>query len=291
METCCLCRLDGLLHLFAELAAEIYPDGEQFVTPEGAVRFGLGVFLLAGLLVFKGIVVVAALIAVIAMHLLTYLSILFWPLSWAAWASHGQARAYGSFGLYIFGVLLALSIIQSLILRFLVYLPLGESIAGTAGSIVLIIFGIGFALVYLPWKLLEKAQVAAALKLGREPTERAMQRAPGEVKRITREFHDRAGQRLPVGSSGGATGGGSSGSSSASSEASSGSRGKGGNGGSSQSGDSTPSKSSGGSSEPADESTQYGDSSRENRKQPIPLHENRKFSEIEKDRIDRKVNS
>ncbi|WP_157972532.1 hypothetical protein [Saliphagus sp. LR7] len=284
----------ALLHLFAELAAEIYPDGEEFATPEGGVRFGLGVLLLLGLLVAKGVVVVAALVAVITMHFLTYLSVLFWPLSWAAWASHGQARAYGSFGLYILGVLLALSTVQSLILRFLVRLPLGESIAGTAGSLILIVFGIGFALVYLPWKLMEKAHVAAALKLGREPTERVMQNAPAEVHHLARHYRQGVRQKMNGNENSTAGGGSSDGSNSVSNEASPSSGSKGGgseSGGSSTSSDSAPSEGNGGSSASPDESTQGGDSNPENRRQPLELRKKQTFSEMRKDRIDREVNS
>ncbi len=291
----------GLLHLFAELAQEIYPDGEQFISVDGAVRFGLGVIVLAVLVFFKGIIVIAALVAIIAMNFLTYVVGLFWPLMWAAWASHGQARAYGSFGLFIFGGLLALSIIQSIILRFLIFLPLGESVAGTAGSIVLIAFGVGFALAYLPWKFLQKAQLAASIKMGREPTEKALDRtvhrAPGEVKRIASDFYDRgSGEQTTLDQystgSGWTSGirdrfGRSSGGSSTDSGGS-------GDGGSptSTTGDGGGSSSRSGSSDGSTGQSVETSNTNQNSVDPIDAdYEHQTFDEMEKERIDRILNS
>ncbi|MFC4989617.1 hypothetical protein [Saliphagus infecundisoli] len=287
----------ALLHLFAEVAQGIYPDGEQFVTPDGAIRFGLGLYLLAILLIFKAIVVVAALVSVIMLHLLTYLSILFWPLSWAAWATHGQAHAYGSFGLFVFGSLLALSVIQSVILRFLIYLPLDGSIAGTAGSIVLILFGLAFALVYLPWKMLEKAHVAAALKLGKGPAQdvgQRMRQAPGEVHHLARHYRAAYDQRSGGGGGGGDGGGGRGGGDGGGGRGGGdggGGRGGGDGGGGSGGGDGGGGGGEDGKSEQESSSTQDGDSSQENRRPRIKSRKKKTFSEIQKDRIERKVNS
>lgn len=155
------------LHLFGELASDIVPQGAEFTQSfTDFSRFGVGV-IFAALLVFLATNVVAlGLIAIFMIYVLAHIAVLFWPIMWAAWSSSGQARSYGSMGIYIYGTLLALSLIQAMFLLVMFHIPWDQGPMGPLGGLLGITAGLLFALVYFPIMMLKQAHIAAAVGLG-----------------------------------------------------------------------------------------------------------------------------
>lgn len=155
------------LHLFGELAVSIVPEGQQFTAGFGEFsQFGMGV-LLGAILVFVATTVVAlAILAIVAVYVLAHVVVLFWPFMWAAWASHGQARSYGSTGIYLYGTVCAISVIQAFFLLAMFQIPWLEGPLGPLGGLVGLTAGLLFSLVYFPVMLLKQAHLAGAVGLG-----------------------------------------------------------------------------------------------------------------------------
>lgn len=154
------------LHLFNSLAIEIAPSGADFTASFGNMaRLGLGLF-------FGGIVVIissssfaAGLLSIIFTDGLVYISYAAWGLIWAAWASSGQARGYGLQGIYTFGALGALALMQALVLDVIFNIPWTGS-AGPLAALTGTAVGLAIAYIFLPVVFLRQTVSSAAMAIG-----------------------------------------------------------------------------------------------------------------------------
>jgi hypothetical protein len=116
--------------------------------------------------VYSSVVLIGILVLAVQ-YFLTHVVVFFWPLAWAAWSLGGYPRSLGTLNIYLWGTLIALNVIQSLLLRMLFELPWGSTDAATAlMSFAATIAGLLVALVLLPYTLLKQSTVGAAVGLG-----------------------------------------------------------------------------------------------------------------------------
>lgn len=155
------------LHLFGELATSIVPGGQAFTESFGNfAQFGMGV-ILGAILVFVATSVVAlAILAIVAVYVLAHVVVMFWPIMWAAWSSHGQARSYGSTGIYLYGTVCGIAVIQAFFLLAMFHIDWLNGPLGPLGGLVGLTAGLLFSLVYFPIMLLKQAHLAGAVGLG-----------------------------------------------------------------------------------------------------------------------------
>jgi hypothetical protein len=155
------------LHLFGEAATSVVPEGEQFTESFGDfAQFGLGVTLGAILVFIAAKVVALGILAIVSIYVLAHIVLMFWPLMWAAWSSQGQARSYGSTGIYLYGTVCAIALLQAFFLLAMFHIDWMEGPLGPLGGVLGLVGGLLFSLIYFPITLLKQAHIAGAVGLG-----------------------------------------------------------------------------------------------------------------------------
>jgi len=90
-----------------------------------------------------------------------------WPLAWACRAHDGFVKSLGETVTYLFGVVVALKLVQALIVRLLFELPLwGEGAGTTLVSMLMTVAGLAFAFIIFPKNMIDHANDAASVSLG-----------------------------------------------------------------------------------------------------------------------------
>lgn len=157
----------AFLHLFNEAVLGIVPSGAEFTrTPGGMAQFAFGI-ILAGVLLGVSISVLATgLVVIFALNMLTYISTAVWPLSWALWTTRGHAKSFGNLGIYSFGAVLGIAVIQSFMLRALFDIPWSQAPHGPPGAMLGLAGGLLLAFVYIPYNVLQQTYAASSTSLG-----------------------------------------------------------------------------------------------------------------------------
>lgn len=155
------------LHAFNEFALAIAPDGADFTGSVGDLaRLGIGVIFGALLVVISSFTFVLGLVAIELTDALIYIIYGSWGLMWAAWASAGQARAYGQQGVFTLGALLALAPLQALVLYMVFNITWTGDVFDPITVLIGTSAGLAIAFIYLPWTFLKQTVMGAATALG-----------------------------------------------------------------------------------------------------------------------------
>jgi hypothetical protein len=139
------------------VADVLAPTGGDFIhTPLDFSRFGIGIVLVAVLVLVESGVVLLGLVVMFVQWALAYLIAGMWPLFWALRGqSNFYLRSVGRMGLAAYFVLIVLKIVQAALARILFNLP----IDGTEMLLTLLVTTVGLLLIFvvLPHMLLRRA--------------------------------------------------------------------------------------------------------------------------------------
>jgi hypothetical protein len=156
------------LHLANGIIQGLAPDAEAFFqTPEDASKLVVGGIVAFILGIVQTATVIGALVVLALERMLVYLTVYLWPLAWACRAHDGFVKSLGETVTYLFGVVVALKLVQALIVRLLFELPLWGDGAGTAlVSMLMTVAGLAFAFIIFPKNMIDHANDAASVSLG-----------------------------------------------------------------------------------------------------------------------------
>lgn len=151
------------------LTQALSPSGVEFLaTPEDVSKLGIG--LVAGVIasVANTSIIGTGLAARAAMQFILVFVAATWPIWWGMRPSQiALLRTKGNFMLSSVGVILLILLVQSLILRFLFWMPWGEAGPGTQlFLLVMIIVGLFVAMWGLPYYGVKQTTTAAGFALG-----------------------------------------------------------------------------------------------------------------------------
>ncbi|MWG35280.1 hypothetical protein [Halomarina oriensis] len=156
-----------VLHATNAVVSALAPSGSEFFqTPGNVGKLGAGVGLALVLGILQTAAVGGAIVVLMLERMLVYMTVYLWPLAWACYAWDGFVKSLGQTIIYLFGVVVAMKLVQALVVRLLFELPWGESVSTSVAATGMTVAGLGFALILFPKAMLDHANDAASVSLG-----------------------------------------------------------------------------------------------------------------------------
>lgn len=157
-----------ILHITRALSLGIAPDAIELST--NIADFGLGILLGLVLILFAFGIFLGAAITLFAEYFLAHFLVGIWPLLWSLRTTNESTlESIGNSGLYAFGLVCVLYVVQAIVLRFtfaLDFAASGMSISSGIFAFAATMVGLYIGLVRLPRSLLQRALSAGVIGLG-----------------------------------------------------------------------------------------------------------------------------